>query len=234
MKENATLIHLAESESLSSYCKKRYAMSYEEGPTKKQKSHSPTQNQTWDKEAAIALLKAHPPQKKINWSAAAKTIGIQNGNAGQVLKAFANSEGFDTTALECRTSPPPPRIRRSKKKLPGGEISTPALPTPQSIVDEKKQLIASGQLSIGEPCSPYVITKHVVTKEGDVVNKTVELHGRKIPLLELRQRLLTRQEKFMRLMTDNDIQKLSREQIIDQMERTQHTRSRQTTGSTTA
>ena len=72
-----------------------------------------------------------------------------------------------------------------KKKLPGGGISTPASPIPQSIIDKKKQPIASGQLSIGEPCSPYVKTKHVVTKEGDIVNKTVELHGRKIPLLEL-------------------------------------------------
>ena len=48
------------------------------------------------------------------------------------------------------------------------------------------------------------------------------MYGRKIPLLELRQRLLTRQEKFMRLMTDDDIQKLSREQIIDEMERAHH------------
>ena len=104
-----------------------------------------------------------------------------------------------------------------------GYLVAPALPTPQSILDEKRQLIALGELTIGEPCSPYVITKHVVTNEGDVVNKTVELHGRKIPLLELRQRLLTQQEKFMRLMTDNDIQKLSREQIIDEMERIHHT-----------
>ena len=59
---------------------------------------SPTQNQTWDKEAAIALLEAHPPQEKFNWSAVARTISIQNGNAGQVLKAFANNKGFDTTA----------------------------------------------------------------------------------------------------------------------------------------
>lgn len=52
---------------------------------KKQKSHSPTQNQAWDKEAAIALLNAHPPEQKINWSAAARTVGIQNGNAGQSI-----------------------------------------------------------------------------------------------------------------------------------------------------
>ena len=38
----------------------------------------------------------------------------------------------------------------------------------------------------------------------------MELHGTKIPLYELRQTLLIQQEKYMKLMTDNDIKKLSR------------------------
>ena len=59
---------------------------------------------------------------------------------------------------------------------------------------------------------------NVVTNEGDVVNKTVELHGRKIPLPEIAD-----SRRKIHDINDNDIQKLSREQIIDGMERIHHT-----------
>ena len=118
--------------------------------------------------------------------------------------------------MECRTSPPPPR-NRSLKKLPVGEISTPALPTPRAIIHEKKELIASGKFSIGEPCSPYMITKYVVISDGEVNTKQIELHGRKIPLLELRQKLLHRQEKYMKIMTDVEIKSLTKEEIMQML-----------------
>lgn len=128
--ENATLTLLAEGESIS-YKRKRSTMSFETGPAKKPKSHSPTLDKhSWSHDQAIAFLRAHPSGQKINWSEAARTIGIPNKNGGQVLKEFAKGKGFDVLALECLTSPPPTRKRRQKKKLPGGEISTPALPTP--------------------------------------------------------------------------------------------------------
>ena len=113
-----------------------------------------------------------------------------------MLKEFAKNEGFNVLALECLTSPP--TRKRRQKKLPGEEISTPALPTPKAISEEKRALVGSGKLSIGEPCSPYLLTKYVVTNDGEVVTNQVELHGRKIPLYELRQKLLANQEKYMK------------------------------------
>ena len=222
--ENATITHLAEAESLSSYRRKRLSMSFEQRPVKKGKSHSPSQeNQTWNHEEALALLHAHPPHKKINWSETSRNLNIPNKNAGQVLKEFAMQQGFNTPAMECQNETPPSRHRKSKKKLPGGEISTPALPKPEAIAEEKRQLIASGQLSIGEPCSPYTLTKHVVSSDGDVLVKKIEIHGRKVPLLELRQKMLIKQQKYMRLMTDDDLHNLSREEIVAEMSRVQHT-----------
>lgn len=135
-------------------------------------------------------MHAHPSGQKINWSQAARSLGITNKNGGQVLKDFAKNEGFNVLSLECLRSPPPTRRRRQKKKLPGGEISTPVLPIPRAITEEKRALVASGKLSIGEPCSPYLVTKHNVTNDGEVVKKQVELHGRKISLYELRHKLL--------------------------------------------
>lgn len=64
----------------------------------------------------------------------------------------------------------------------------PCLPTVEC--KEKQELIASGELSIGEPCTPYTMTKTVVNKEGNIAVKKVEICGRKIPILELRKTLL--------------------------------------------
>lgn len=99
------------------------------------------------------------------------------GNAGQTLKEYAKKRGLDVTAMERKSSPPPTRIHRKKKKLPGGEISTPSLPTPAAITAKKQKLIASGKLSIGEPCSPYTITKSIVTADGEVTTKQIEIVG---------------------------------------------------------
>ena len=88
--------------------------------------------------------------------------------------------------------------------------------------DEKQALLASGKLSIGEPCSPYLLTKYIVTNDGEVVTNQVELHGRKIPLYELRQKLLIQQENYMKLMTDNEIKNLSKEEILKEMSDVHH------------
>ena len=107
-------------------------------------------------------------------------------------------------------------FEEKRKKLPGGEISTPSLPTPAAITAEKKDLIACGKLSIGEPCSPYTVTKSVVTAEGEVITKEVEIVGRKLSL-EVRQKLLHQHSNYMRLMTDQEIKELTREKILQLM-----------------
>ncbi len=218
LSENITLTVLAEAESLSSYNRKRHAMSFErpDTPSKKTKFHFPNEDsQKWSHEAALTLLQTTPTDQKINWSATARTLGIQSKNTGQVLKEFAVSRGVDVARLEHRDSPQLPRLRRKKKKLPGDEMSIPTLPSPSEIVTERNHLIETGELSIGEPCSPYTLTKLVVTPEGNIQTRSVQINGRKIPLRELRSTLLKRQEKYLRLCTDQEISALSREQIVE-------------------
>ena len=84
-----------------------------------------------------------------------------------------------------------------RKKLAGGEISTLCLPTVREITDEKQHLVESGELSLGEPCTPYIIKKSIATSTAEIENKSTEVYGRKIPLYELRQYLLAKQEKYM-------------------------------------
>ena len=54
-------------------------------------------------------------------------------------------------------------------------------------------MLQSGKLTLGEPIC--------IAKQGVVGTETVNIFGRKIPLTEVRCRILKRQEKFMRVYT---------------------------------
>ena len=71
----------------------------------------------------------------------------------------------------------------------------------QEITKEIHQLVESGELSLGEPRTPYTIKKSIATSTGEIEIKSIEIYGRKIPLFELRKWLLVKQEKYMRINT---------------------------------
>ncbi len=216
LKENITLTVLAESESIQAYQRKRLAMSFENPTTPKRiKLHSPAEgNHTWDHEAASTLISSHPVEEKINWSRSAKTLNIPGKNSGQVLKEYAIKQGFDILVLEQKASETKIRTRRNLKKLPGGEISTPSLPPPDFLAAEKKEMIKSGKLSLGEPCSPHTVIKTIVTSDGDVLTEEHRIIGRKLSLLKIRKKLLTRHSKYMRLMTNEQVKQLTRDDML--------------------
>ena len=213
--KNTTMSILAEAESLSSYNRKRLACSFEspESAPKRSKSHSPKEcSLTWDVDAAMEELENFPEDSIINWSAMARKYEIPQKNGGQILKETAQKHNIDVSKLDHRQNTTP-RVRQRKCRLPGGEVSGPTLPPKQVIVEDKKQLIASGEHSIGEPCAPYKLMKSTITSAGDIQMKCVEICGRKIPLVELRYRLLKKQEVYMHLSTDTDIQNMNTQQI---------------------
>lgn len=151
-----TMAVLAEGESLASYNRKRHSVSFEkpDTPAKKVKSHSPSdKTHKWSHDDAKFLLQNLPPNQKMNWSESARTLGIPGDNAGQVLKEFAINQNMDVASLEHRSTPQTPRLRR-RKKLPQGEISIPNLPSLSVIANERKHLIETSDLSLGEPCTP--------------------------------------------------------------------------------
>ena len=223
MGENATMCVLAESESLSAYSRKRLSMSFEkpEMPAKRHKSHSPKEeNIEWDVKGAVEFLQQFPEEETINWTRVARQFGGMKGNAGQVLKELAVKHGIDIQKLEHK-APSLPRLRSRKRKLPGGEISIPSMPTTIEITNEKVKLIESGELSIGEPCSPYMLMKSVVSKDGNIMQKQVQIYGRKIPLLDIRERLMEQHEMYMRQTTDAEFNALTKSELL-QMATTCH------------
>lgn len=79
-------------------------------------------------------------------------------------------------------------------------------------------MIESGELSLGEPCTPYSLTKYTV-KEGVVSTTKVAVYGRKFPMLHLREKLLKAHEKYMRLSTDSDLANLTQTQVVEACKR---------------
>ena len=119
-----------------------------------------------------------------------QTSGTQQTNvqntSPRLLKEVAQTHGIGVAKLE-HAQTTTPRLRSSKAKLVGRENSMPTLPTKETITLEKQKLIDSGELSIGEPCTPYALKKCTVNKDGNREFETVGLSGRKTPLTELRQ-----------------------------------------------
>ena len=87
----------------------------------------------------------------------ARKHNISGSNAGQVVKEFSQAHYVNTSKLEkaAKTS----RSRPKRCKLPGGKVSSPALPSVGQI-RERDDMIRTGKLQLGEPCTPFVLTKY--------------------------------------------------------------------------
>ena len=71
-----------------------------------------------------------------------------------------------------------------KKKLPGKEISIPIPPTTQHMKESLVKMVLSGEIHLGEACSPQMLTKYL-TVNGKVEILEVSIEGRKIPILDI-------------------------------------------------
>lgn len=96
------------------------------------------------------------------------------------------------------------------------EILASTSPTAASVKSLWKELVKSGEISIGVPCAPYTVT-HYSAQEDQLITKKIIVRGRKFRLKELRQKLLKRHEKYMQLNTDEEIETMSLEQLQSQV-----------------
>lgn len=154
---SAAVTVLTEDESQRAYQSKRKCQYFKTPPPPKRqktKSHSPDfSNVTWNKEEVLYDLQQHPhAPPSINWQQFARDHNIQGRNVGQVVKELAKHSGIDTAKLEKTTDTP--RSRFYKRKLIGKKISVPSTSTPETIRNEWKQMIQSGEISIGISCVP--------------------------------------------------------------------------------
>ena len=217
LSDSAPLTVLAENESFCSYQRKRLSQSFEKLPPKKRARYETLsqENVDWDADGALTYLRELPRGTKIVWSTVAQKFSIPDKNAGQVLKALASNHGIDVSNLSkflCR-----PRSRRSKKRLPWGEISSPSNPPPTAVKQQIATMVESGALTLGETCAPYTLVRYVTNSDGSVISKEVKVHGRKVPLQQLRQKLLQQQEKYMHLLSNEEVEGMNEDSLCEFM-----------------
>lgn len=130
--------------------------------------------------------------EKVNWTKLADRYGITGGNRGQTIKEFLAKNEIPAAKLKQREF-----VRRAKLKFPGGEISHP---THITVADQKREIqqkIFSGELLIGKLIAPTQYTKYRVDKATKAVVETVvTVHGRQIPLAEIRIQMLKTHEEM--------------------------------------
>lgn len=68
-------------------------------------------------------------------------------------------------------------------------------------------MVESGEIHLGGACSPQKLPKYSMAN-GNVEMMEVSIQGRKIPMQDIRQRLLKKQERYMHLFSDETIDTL--------------------------
>ena len=209
--KKAAISFLSENESLEQYKRKRMSQSFElVTEPKHKKRHINDSFIDEYKDIVVEKLNAWPVDNVLNWSVIARQCNLPGTNAGQKVKELATECGIDLSQYKQMKSSV---VRSSKCKLPGNEISVPSMPTEASLKKDIQNLIDTGELNLGEPCAPYILTKSSVNEEGQIVTDTTEVYGRKISLVEIRKSLLKRHEKYMRLQSDEEIDSMSSDGI---------------------
>jgi len=85
---------------------------------------------------------------------------------------------------------------------------------------EKKQdwseIIANNELTLGEQCYPCTIKKFKVL-ECELTSHNATIYGRKIPLLDIRQKLLEKHKQCMYLHSDDQLTTFTDEELLHQL-----------------
>ena len=82
--------------------------------------------------------------------------------------------------------------------------------------EKLKEKIINGDYTLGEIIVPQTFEK-IMMVENKLVTEEIAVDGRKIPLDEIRQSMLEKHSKYMRLSSNEELEKLSREEILDNL-----------------
>ena len=109
--------------------------------------------------------------------------------------------------------------RRRLNKTFGGEISTPVPRTSKALRDTLRQKIADGEYQLGEIITPKCYKKLSLHPDGTLKEEYYWVSGRKIPLLDIRKKLLEEHEKegLVRDHSDAHYDKMTIEEITNRL-----------------
>ena len=156
-------------------------------------------------DAICHKLRNWPAGKKFVATEITKEFEIKRSDAAHKIKLLALDLKVDIAGLKITDKP-----KSTLKRFQNSKVSMPATPSYKKLKKQEKELIESKEIDLGTPCCPLPV---IYYHNGERHEKTAI--GRKFSLLELRQKLLSKQREPMRLHIDCEIARMSREDILD-------------------
>ena len=96
------------------------------------------------------------------------------------------------------------------------DISIPTEATNEKIKKRLKEKIKHGSHLIGNLIVPQSFER-VILRDNKIIVDEVVVHGRKIPMTEIRKKMFKDHNPYMRLRSDKDFGKLTREELTDEL-----------------
>ena len=188
------------SQGLSGTKRKRPTENDTEEPHTKRKHGYDSANLPINKEDLLQEVQSWQPDEQVNWSHLGERYGLSMPNRGQVIKEFLAEQGIPAAHInQCKHRAP----RRSKKRLPGGQVSFPMYSPVKKVKERVIKKIDSGEIKIGREVVQTTYSRYIA-QQGQLTQEKVEVYARKIPLLEIREKLLQKHEQLSIIRNDPD------------------------------
>lgn len=190
------------SQDLSGAQRKKPTNENDEDPTTKRKHGCNAAKLTCMIDKDELLHEAHlwEPDKQVNWSQLGQRYGLSMPNCGHVIKEYLAEQGIPAAQInQCKYK----SHRRSKKGLPGGKVSFLMYKPVEKLKERVTENIQSGEIQIGKEVVQTTYPKYA-THQGEFTQEIVEITARKIPPLDIREKLLKRHEQLGIMQSDPD------------------------------
>ena len=159
------------------------------GLTRKRRHGCHPDTLTFEKDQLLQEARLWQPNEQVNWSQLGLRYGRSEPNRGQVIKEYLAEQGIQVAQNNQRKRRAP---LRSKKRLRGGKVTFPMYSPVQKLQKKVSEMIESGDIPIGQEVVQTAFLRYTVQEELTLEN--TEVYAHKIPLLEIRKRLLNQHE----------------------------------------
>ena len=169
------------------------------------KNRRPLQPEECERFEALkeALLK-WDPAKTLVASELAREFNVVGTDSSHRIKLLACELNPSIPGSEIVSKP-----KSTRKKFGDTSVSMPVPPSKKRLVEIDRSLVETGVLNEGVPCVPVKLNRF---QNGVLVE--IEAHSRKVSLMDIRQSLLSAHEGLMRLHSDSEIEKMSKEDVL--------------------
>lgn len=200
------------------------------GILKPKKHHGKLTNIKFDRQNFLQEVSSLKEGSIVNWTGLARKYNLKNqnnklpSNAGQIVMSFAKENGIDIYKFNKHNQVSGRdilrRIRRAKKRLFKSKVSIPVPRSGKVLKAIVKKNIEEGIINLGQKIAPKTFTNNTINKEGNLVQTTSTVYGRKIPLVDIVSKENERLDKagVLRIHSDNHYDQMTREQLQQQLD----------------